>query len=311
MNDHTRKQELLAVLGLILAALFWGISYPLTKYVEDVPTFYIISIRFAFAAVVLGVFCYKNFRNFHPDVLKFSFFLSFIISAMYIFNIIGVKHTTSVRASFFTTLSFLIVPVLNYFVYKVRISRIIFVSALICLAGVFMLCWTPEMGGLVINFGDVLCFIACICGAINIIYIEKMSQKSTIDNSLFTVFLMAFVSVWGTIIALINGDFHGTGINTAQLVVIIIMGIFCSAGAFILQIHCEELVPSNRVGIIFALEPASGCILSVLLLHETMSLISWIGAFVIILSIVYMELANNRAAAKAAKRGTASSEDGK
>ena len=298
MNDHTQKQELLAVLGLILAALFWGISYPLTKYVEDVPTFYIISIRFAFAAVVLGIFCRKSFRNFHPDIVKYSFILSFIITAMYIFNIIGVKHTTSVRASFFTTLSFLIVPVLNYFVFKVRISRIILISALICLAGVFMLCWTPEMGGLVINSGDILCFFACICGAINIIYIEFMSKKATVDNSLFTVFLMAFVSIWGTIIALINGDFHGAGITTIQFVVIIIMGIFCSAGAFILQIHCEKTVPSNRVGIIFALEPASGCILSVLLLHESMSLISWIGAFVIIFSIIYMELANNRASSR-------------
>lgn len=79
---------------------------------------------------------------------------------------------------------------------------------------------------------------------------------------------------------------------------IIIMGFFSSAGAFILQIHCEKRVPSNRVGIIFSLEPASGCILSVLLIHETLSLIGWTGALVIMISILYMEFANNRLQAR-------------
>jgi drug/metabolite transporter (DMT)-like permease len=82
------------------------------------------------------------------------------------------------------------------------------------------------------------------------------------------------------------------------MIAIVLMGLFSSAGAFILQIHCEKHVPSNRVGIIFSLEPASGCILSVLLIHETMSLIGWGGALVIMISILYMEFANNRQQAR-------------
>ncbi len=286
--------ELLSVLGLVLAALFWGISYPLTKFVEDCPTFYIISIRFAFAACALALFNIKKFKKFNRDTLKFSFILSFIVLSMYITNILGVKYTTSVRASFFTTLSFLIVPVINWLIFKVRISKTIFISAAICLVGTCMLCWTPDIGSLVINPGDILCFAASIFGGINIIYMEKMSHKVEIDNTLFTIFLMSFLCIWGTLIALFNGDFSYSGTTTSQFLVMIIMGIFSSAGAFILQIHCEKRVPSNRVGIIFALEPASGCVLSVLIIHEAMSLIGWAGGAVIILSILYMEWASNR-----------------
>ncbi len=292
--EKKRNLELLSVLGLVLAALFWGISYPLTKFVEDCPTFYIISIRFAFAACALAVFNYKKFSKFNLDTLKFSLILSFIVLSMYVTNILGVKYTTSVRASFFTTLSFLIVPVINWLLYKVKISRTIFISAAICLVGTCMLCWTPDIGTMVINSGDILCFMASIFGGINIIYMEKMSHKAEIDNTLFTIFLMAFLCIWGTIIAVFNGDFSYTGTTTSQFLVIIIMGIFSSAGAFILQIHCEKRVPSNRVGIIFALEPASGCVLSVLIIHETMSLIGWVGGAVIILSILYMEWASNK-----------------
>ncbi|MBR6472908.1 MAG: DMT family transporter [Firmicutes bacterium] len=303
MKDDHRKHELLAFFGLILAALFWGISYPLTKYVEAVPTFYIISIRFSLATLVLSICGFRHFRNLNFDTLKFSFILSFIVTAMYIFNIVGVKYTTSVKASFFTTLSFLVCPVINWLLYKVKISKIIGRSALICLAGTCMLCWKPDLGGLVINLGDVLCALASVAGAINIIYMEKISHRANIDNTMFTICLMFFISVWGTLIALVRGEFaYHSMVVSSEMTAMIIMGLFSSAGAFILQIHCEKLVPSNRVGIIFSLEPASGCILSVLLIHETMSLIGWLGAVVIMISIIYMELANNKEQAKLSDR---------
>ena len=293
MKDKTKNRELLSVFGLILAAMFWGISYPLTKFVEDVPTFYIISIRFALAAAVLAICFFRHFRNFNTDTLKFSFILSLIVTAMYIFNIVGVKYTTSVRASFFTTLSFLVCPVINLLVYKKKIAGFIAISALICLAGTCMLCYTPDMGGLVINSGDILCAMASIAGAINIIYMEKMSHRTNIDNTLFIIFLMAFVSVWGTVIAAVRGEFaYHSLITSSQMTAIIIMGLFSSAGAFI------QLFTYFLPCFFFSLEPASGCILSVLLIHETLSLIGWTGAIVIMISILYMEFANNRQQAR-------------
>ena len=299
MKEENHSRELISVLGLTLAAMFWGISYPLTKFVEDVPTFYIISLRFILAATLLAVCFFRHFRNYNFDTLKNAFILSFLLTAMYIFNIVGVKYTTSVKASFFTTLSFLVCPVINLILYKMKIQKFIGISALICLVGTCMLCYTPDMGRLVINFGDILCGFASIAGAINIIYMEKISHRDNIDNTLFTIFLMAFIALWGTVIALARGEFnYHSQVTSSQLIAIILMGLFSSAGAFILQIHCEKHVPSNRVGIIFSLEPASGCILSVLLIHETMSLIGWMGALVIMISILYMEFANNRQQAR-------------
>jgi len=299
VKEENHSRELISVLGLTLAAMFWGISYPLTKFVEDVPTFYIISLRFILAAALLAMCFFRHFRNYNFDTLKNAFILSFLLTAMYIFNIVGVKYTTSVKASFFTTLSFLVCPVINLILYKMKIQKFIGISALICLVGTCMLCYTPDMGRLVINFGDILCALASVAGAINIIYMEKMSHRDNIDNTLFTIFLMAFIALWGTVIALARGEFsYHSQVTSSQMIAIILMGLFSSAGAFILQIHCEKHVPSNRVGIIFSLEPASGCILSVLLIHETMSLIGWMGALVIMISILYMEFANNRQQAR-------------
>lgn len=295
INEQNKKKEWIAFTGLITAALLWGVSYPLTKFVEDCPTFYIIAIRFAVAAAGLSIVFWKSYKNFNFDILKYGFLLSFCVAAMFVFNILGIKYTTSVRASFFTCLSFLIVPLINLFVFKVRFSRIIAISALICLIGMALLCYAPGIGGLIINPGDILCIGAATAGSLHIIFVEKVSKKETIDPTLFTIFLMAFVALWGVLIALFRGDFSYTGTSGSQMLVIILMGLLCSAAAFTLQSHFEAVVPANRVGVIFALEPASGCILSVLLLKESMGLTSWAGAFVIMASIFYMEFANNRA----------------
>ena len=295
MNNRIKNNhDTLPVIGLVLAALFWGISYPLTKYVEDCPTFYIIALRFAVATVLLSVCLFPHFKKLNKVTIKYSFILSMMITSMYILNIIGVKYTTAVRSSFFTTLSFLVVPAINLILYKIKINRFIYISAGICLAGMFLLCYTPEIGNVVINLGDILCIGASILGGINIIYMEKISHREDIDSPLFSVCLMAFVSLWGVVAGLFTGELSYVPDKSSQLIAIIIMGIFCSAGAFLLQIICEEHVPSNRVGIIFSLEPASGCILSVIILKESMSIVGWLGALTIMISILYMEYANSR-----------------
>ena len=113
---------------------------------------------------------------------------------------------------------------------------------------------------------DILCIVAAIAGSLHIIFVEKVSKNDNVDSTLFTVFLLAFISLWGTIIAFFIGDLNYTAATPEHL------------------------------GVIFSLEPASGCILSVLLLKETMSWTAWLGSAIIMISIFYMEWANNKAA---------------
>ena len=121
-------------------------------------------------------------------------------------------------------------------------------------------------GGFSLNLGDILCIVAAIAGSLHIIFVEKVAKNDNVDSTLFTVFLLAFISLWGTIIGFFIGDLNYTAATPEHL------------------------------GVIFSLEPASGCILSVLLLKETMSWTAWLGSAIIMISIFYMEWANNKAA---------------
>ncbi|MEY8298338.1 EamA family transporter [Emergencia timonensis] len=289
-----KKKEYLSVLGLLLAALLWGVSYPLTKVVEDCPTFYIVSIRFLVAAAALALIFHRHFRNFHKEILKYAFLLSFCITSMYIFGTIGIKYTTSVRASFFTCLSFVIIPILNLVIYKLKLNKTIVISVLICLAGMFLLSYTADMGTFSLNAGDLLCILAATAGSLHIIFLDRVTKQENMEPILFTIFLMAFVALWSTLIALATGAFAYAGTSSFQFGSIIALGLFCSAAAFLLQSICQKYVPSNRVGVIIAMEPASGCVISVIVLGEAMHWTGWLGALLVMVSLLYMEISSGR-----------------
>lgn len=293
-----RKTEYLSVLGLLTAALLWGVSYPLTKIVADCPTFYIVSIRFLIAAAVLALVFHRHFRYFSRDILKYAFLLSFCITSMYLFGTVGIKYTTSFRASFFTCLSFVIVPILNLVIFRLRLNKTIVISVLICLAGMFLLSYTADMGTFSLNLGDLLCILAATAGSLHIIFLDRVTKQENMEPILFTILLMAFVALWSSLISLFTGAYAFTGASAIQLGAVIALGLFCSAAAFLLQSICQKYVPSNRVGVIIAMEPASGCVISVLVLGETMHLTGWMGAILVMISLLYMEIAEGCSNAK-------------
>lgn len=292
MNSN-KKIELLSVIGLIGSALFWGISFPAMKVVENLPTFYIISIRFIIASIALLIIFHRRFRNYNIQILKYAFLLSFCIFSMYIFCTIGIKYTTSSRASFFSCLTFIIVPFINLSIYKIKLTKITIISVLICLAGIFLLSYTSDIGGFSLNIGDVICILGSLAGSFHITFLERVMKKDNMDSVLFTVFLMIFTAIWGTIVAIFTGSYSNVTAQPFLIGTIIFIGLFCSAAAFLLQSVCQNYVPSNRVGIILAMEPASGCIFSVIFLEDTLSIYGWIGAFLVMASLFYMEIATN------------------
>lgn len=306
------RKELLGAAGIFLAALLWGVSYPATKIVEDQPTFFILPVRFLVAAAVLAVVFHKNLARINLKVIKQAFLLSFFITSMYVFSTVGIKYTISARASFFTCLTFVFVPIINRILFKVRINGIIARSIIICFVGVLLLSYTPGMAGLRLNAGDLLCMVASVAGSLHIIFLDRISrgsdrssdngadgasdkaEKNDFDPMLFTTLLMAFVAAWTSIAAVFTGSFRDIHITPLHLGTIVFLGLFCSAIAFLLQSVCQQYVPANRAGVIFAMEPASGCVISVILLNEAMGTAGWIGAGLVLLSSIYMEVASNR-----------------
>ena len=211
--NHNRNIQFLSSGGLFIAALLWGVSYPATKLVEDYPTFFILPARFLIASAILAVLFRKHFRKMNREILKHAALLSLFVTSMYVFSTVGIKYTISARASFFTCLTFVIVPVLNRLLFRVKISGVILRSIILCFAGVLLLSYAPGMAGLALNYGDLLCIVASVAGSLHIVFLGRVSKKETFDPMLFTTLLMAFVTVWTALAALFTGSFQGIEIT--------------------------------------------------------------------------------------------------
>ncbi|QAT42593.1 DMT family transporter [Aminipila luticellarii] len=290
------NKEILSVSGLVVCALLWGFGFPALKAVETLPTFYIISIRFAVAAVVLGILFYKQLKFISRELIKNAFILSLLNFSLYIFTTVGIKYTTSAKASFFSCLGFLIIPILNLILYKQKFTRTTAISVFICLAGIVLLSYSPGMGfGLAL--GDIICMGSSLTGSFSIIYLDRISQKGENTNPvLLSILMMCFTAVWGFCTALVLGDFTASP-TKMDWGILLFIGLFCTCAAFLLQTVCQKYVPSNRVGVIFAIEPTSGAFLSVLLLHERMGLVAILGGILVICSLLYQEILSSKAAA--------------
>lgn len=292
MTNNDNNKEKWATLAIITCSLLWGVGFPALKSVEELPTFLIISIRFIIASIMLTIVFWKRFKRINKSLMMNAFILSFLIFIMYVFATVGIKYTTSAKASFFCCLSFLIIPFLNRFIYKQKITMVTVVSVLLCFIGIFLLSYTSEMG-LNLALGDIICIGASLAASFQIVLVDRMTKKIETDPTLLSIWMMIFVAVWGSIAALFT-DSYNVSLNSENIVMLIIIGLFCTAIPYVLQFIGQKYVPSTRVGLINALEPTSGAIISVIMLGEHMSLYGWIGGFIVICSLVYLELMNAR-----------------
>ncbi|MCQ4635756.1 DMT family transporter [Anaerovorax odorimutans] len=289
-----KKKERLAALGIIVCTLMWGAGFPALKATEDLPAFLIIAIRFIIAAIFLSAVFHRRFRLLNRTVVKNAFILSFLIFIMYVFATVGIRYTTSSKASFFSCLGFVIIPFLNWMIYKQKISKITVASVAMCLAGIFLLSYSSDMG-LSFALGDIICIGGSLAGSLQIVFLDRMTKDERNDPTLLSVLMMIFIAVYGSIAAVFTGAWQVRPAGFDWCVLIFI-GLFCTAIAYLLQAVGQKYVPSTRVGIMCALEPASGAIFSAVLLGEQLGLFGWAGGAVIIASLVFMEVMSARTA---------------
>ena len=102
MKKSERKLEILSVLGLLLASLSLGRSAFRYENGFCLPTVYILAVRFSAAALLLSLAFFRHFKNFNKNILKCALILSIFLFLMYFLATVGIKYTTSSRASFFT-----------------------------------------------------------------------------------------------------------------------------------------------------------------------------------------------------------------
>lgn len=287
MQQHEKnKEERFAVLGLIVVGICWGFGFLGLRYTDALPTFYIQSVRFAIAAAALALVFRKHLRRITLPLLKDSFFIGLLMFGCYVCATLGIKYTTSARTAFFSTLGVICVPIINFLIFRIRLSKKSFLCVGLCVAGIYLLSMTgsADFG---FNIGDAICLCAAFFGAGQIVAIEKLGKEH--DVYALTIVELAVIALLGTAGMFVAGEKIPSALTPKELASLIILGLICSALCFVLQTSAQKHVSAQRVGLILTLEPAVGAVASVLILHEVLGAGGYIGGICILAGILISE----------------------
>lgn len=274
----TSRTHLLACLGLLLATIFWGSSFPAMKTVaEHSSPGLMVCIRWSLAALLLSPFI--NWRN--RALWRAAALLGGLLFAGFVLQVLGLTLMSAGRNAFITGLSVVIVPLLLPLLGK-RLSRRSALAA--ALAGLGITLMSYEQGN---NWlGDALTLACALSFAFYILALERFAARhqalalagaqAVVMSALCPLWLLAEYAHWGT-------DYPAMlTASAAHWPALLYLGLICSGLALLLQTWAQARVSAVQAAILYALEPFFATLFAVNLLHESFGLRAMSGGALVI-----------------------------
>lgn len=278
------KPQVKADLAMLLVTLFWGSSYLFMQMgLTDLETFNLIGIRFGIAFIIAALFFHKRILRINRKTLLHSFILGAILFGVFATVTEGVKTTTASQAGFLVSLTVIFVPLLSILLKNKPETRVFFGAGL-AVIGIGLLTLTDHFH---ISQGDALCIGTALFYATHIIVTGKLAPQS--DAIQLGVYQLGFAALFGLLFSVFSEAPRLPHTPKAWLAVLV-LSILCSAIGFVVQTVAQQHTTPTHTGLIFSLEPVFAAIFAFLLNGETLTVRGYIGAALVLLSVLIAEI---------------------
>ena len=221
-----------------------------------------------------------RFRDLTPVVLGKGILMGVLLFLLFTGLVIGVNHTTASTAGFLASTTVIIVPILESVLKRRLPNKSIMFSITLAIIGLFLLTVKDTLG---LDKGAAYCLFAALFYAIYIIVLDRIAKKE--DTLLISIIQLGVASLLG-IVFMLCFETPSLPQTPPQWGAILGLGIICSAYGFVVQPIAQRYTSSEKIGLIFSLEPVFSSLLSFLFLHEVLSVKGYIGAALILSGIV-------------------------
>lgn len=274
-----------ADLALIMVVMFWGTSNLLTKVgLGDLNEFNLIALRFVIAFALTSAIFRKRLLAVDYGTVKRAAVLSLILFCVFIFATFGVRHTTVSNAGFLTCLSGIIVPMINFAVFKIKQDRLTVISIAMAIVGVWLLIAGTSI---TFNLGDILCILCSVAFAVHILVTERLTRQ--VDSVALGVIQLGFVGVYATVFSFVL-ETPTLPVSFSNWMVVLGLSVFSTAIAFVTQTVAQKYTTATHTGIIFTFEPLFSVIVAYIFLGEVLSIRGYAGAVLMLASLMLIEL---------------------
>ena len=276
-----------ADIALIMVTIFWGASYVLADYALTVlHPFKLSAIRFTIAFVITAIAFRKQLKNISKTTLLYAFIIGAFLAGVYAFTNFGMLHTSLTNVGFIVALPVVFTPLINFFFRKMVPSRKLIFVLILATIGMALMTLDQKF---VPAFGDILCLIAAILYAADIVLTEVAVQKEEVDALQLGIFILGSVALLMNIVSLFFGE--SQKIATPEMwFVIFFLSIFSTAFAFIVQTLAQQYTTSTHVGLIFTLEPIFAAAAAYFVMGEILLPRAYMGAILMLLAVLWSEM---------------------
>lgn len=195
----------------------------------------------------------------------------------------GLETTTSGKAGFITALYIVIVPIMGIFLKK-KAPRIIWVSVVLAVIGLYFLCITE---GFSVTIGDFYTLLCAFCFAAHILVIDHFGQF--VDGIELSCAQLGVAGVLSGIGMLLT-ETPSVEAVLACLGPILYVGILSSGVAYTLQILAQKDSNPTVVSLLLSLESVFATLAGAVILHDRMSGREYFGCLVMLAAVVLAQL---------------------
>ncbi len=273
---------------LLLVAIFWGASYGLTKdALMYVGVFSFIGIRFGLTFLMLLPVLVRDFKQGKNQDWLRALPTGLVLSGIFVCEVSGVLYTSATNAAVLISLSMILTALAETLINRSRVPGSLWLMGMLSCLGVLLLSLHSGFN-LSFNLGDGLILLAAVGRAIMV----TLTKRLTHNRSISMLSLTAIQSLVVMLMAVIVGWGLGESIAWSSLsqpafwLITLYLVLMCTLFAFFAQNLAISRTSPTRVALLMGSEPLFGALFAMLWLGESLSLIQWFGALLIIASVM-------------------------
>ena len=271
---------------LFAAALIWGTSFFIMKNaLDNVPVFALLAIRFTAGAILLGIICFKKWKDFTLDYLWRGTIVGGFLFLAYTVQTFGLSMTTPSKNAFLTAVYCVLVPFFTWLVVKRRPDKFNVAAAVLCVVGVGLVSLNEQLS---INLGDLLTLLCAVFYASHIVAVEKLSPGK--DIYLITVFQFAFAALYAWIGSVTTEVFPTQALmDPAVFLPLAYLCVMATTVALLFQNVGQIWSDPASASVILSLESVFGVLFSVLCYGDPVTGRLLVGFGLIFVAVVCSE----------------------
>ena len=304
IKDNRSPSKHLGNLLLILTAMIWGTAFVGQRVgMDSIEPFTFTAARNVLAAAAVGLVAFIAARRGHSETVSSAAPFSMenkkayrrqtvigglvcgvFLCAASLFQQVGIIYTTAGKSGFITAMYMLLVPIINFVVFRKKNSWHIWLAVAIGVAGMYLLCITE---GFRLTRGDTLVCVSAVLFSCHILSCGHFVRRG--DPLVISAVQFTTCAVLSGLLAFIF-ETPAWEKTAAAALPILYCGLLSGGVGYTLQIIAQKYTDPTVASLLMSLESVFAVLAGALILNERMTVREGLGCVVMFLAIILVQI---------------------